>query len=62
MKFEQLNHQLFEQISSEDMNKINGGAAPEMFISLTDIRNTIIAPEQPSTTALAAPVDAGDTD
>lgn|GEM_PF-5998002 len=61
MKFEQLNHQLFEQISAEDMSKINGGAAPEMFISLTDIRNTVIE-EQPSVSLLVAPVDAGDTD
>jgi bacteriocin-like protein len=62
MKFERLDHQLFEQISTEDMNKINGGAAPEMFISLTDIRNTVIEPEQPSASAAFAPVDSGDTD
>ncbi|RAJ83467.1 hypothetical protein CLV59_103435 [Chitinophaga dinghuensis] len=60
MKFEQLNQQLFEQISSEDLGKINGGAAAEMFISLTDIRNTVIIATRVG--KQADPVDAGDVD
>jgi bacteriocin-like protein len=60
MKFEQLNHELFEQISAEDMNKIQGGTAPETFISLTDIHSTAV--EDTLVGARADSLDAGDTD